>query len=332
MRYSQSEKMEIIRLVEGSELWVNRTLQELDIPRSTFYGWYNRFQIDGLEGLNDRNGGPKRIWNRIPAAEREKVVKTALESPEKTPRELACEITDKEGYFISESSVYRILKAFDLITSPAYIVLSASDRFKHSTKRVNELWQTDFTYFKITGWGWYYFSSVLDDFSRYIIVWKLFSSMSAIDVQELLDLAIAKTGVERVKVRHRPRLLSDNGPCYLSGELKKYLNDKDIRHIRGRPYHPMTQGKIERFHRSMKNVINLEKYFFPWELEKQIEEFVHYYNFERYHESLNNLTPADVYAGQSKRILNKRAEIKQKTMQIRRQYNLKNWEVESVCN
>jgi hypothetical protein len=94
------------------------------------------------------------------------VVKTALESPEKTPRELACELTDKEGYFISESSVYRILKAFDLITSPAYIVLSASDKFKNPTKRINELWQTDFTYFRIITWGWYYFACVLDDFSR----------------------------------------------------------------------------------------------------------------------------------------------------------------------
>jgi putative transposase len=156
--------------------------------------------------------------------------------------------------------------------------------------------------------------------------------LTAIDVQEILDLAIAKTGVEQVKVRHRPRLLSDNGPCYISGELKQYLADKKIDHIRGRPYHPITQGKIERFHRSMKNVINLEKYYFPRELEKQIGEFVHSYNYERYHESLNNLTPANIYAGQSINILNKRVEIKQKTLQSRRNYNLKNREVENVCN
>jgi putative transposase len=332
MRYNQSEKMEIINLVEESELPVKRTLKELDVPKSTFYGWYRHYESDGPDGLVDHSSGPQRIWNRIPDSERKKVVNLELKLPEKTPRELAFEITDKENYFISESSVYRILKAFDLITSPAYIVLSADNKFKHPSKRVNELWQTDFTYFKIVGWGWYYFSSVMDDFSRYIIAWKLFSSMSAIDVQEILDLAIAKTGVEQVKVRHRPRLLSDNGPCYLSGELKKYLVEKNIDHIRGRPYHPMTQGKIERFHRSMKNVINLEKYYYPWELEKHIEEFVQYYNHERYHESLNNLTPADVYAGRSRKILNKREEIKQKTLQIRRMHNLKNREVENVCN
>ena len=332
MRYSQSEKMEIIQMVEDSELSIKQTLKTLDVPKSTFYGWYQRYEAEGFDGLEDRNSGPRKFWNRIPDSERERVVKLALKSPEKTPRELAFNITDKEGYFISESSVYRILKAYDLITSPAYIVLSASDKFKHPTRRVNELWQTDFTYFKITGWGWYYFSSILDDYSRYIITWKLFSSMSSDDVQELLDQAITKTGLTEIRIRHRPRLLSDNGPCYVSGQLKNYLREREIKHIRGRPYHPMTQGKIERFHRSLKNVINLDKYYYPWELEKQLEEFVNYYNHERYHESINNLTPADVYAGRTEKVLNEREEIKRKTMKKRRMNNLYNHEVEMVCN
>ena len=103
----------------------------------------------------------------------------ALQKPELSSRELACYITDHEGYFISESSVYRILRAYDLVTSPAYIVMSAADTFKHKTRRVHELWQTDFTYCKIVGWGLYFLSTVLDDYSRYIISWSLRSSMSA---------------------------------------------------------------------------------------------------------------------------------------------------------
>jgi putative transposase len=133
---------------------------------------------------------------------------------------------------------------------------------------VNELWQTGFTYFKIVGWGWYYLSTVLDDYLRYIIAWKLFSTMAAGDVKTLLDLAISKTGVDKIKVRHRPRLLSDNGPCYISKELKDFMRERELSHIRGQPYHPMTQGKIERFHRSMKNIINLNHYYLPWDLEK----------------------------------------------------------------
>ena len=214
------------------------------------------------------------------------------------------------------------MKQYDLITSPAYILLSASDSFHTPTKRINELWQTDFTYFKVIGWGWYYLSTILDDYSRYIISWKLTTSMGAGDVKDTLDQAIAITGVTNIPVRHRPRLLSDNGPCYLSGELKTYLNDRQMKHTRGAPYHPMTQGKIERYHRSMKNVVKLEHYYSPWELERAIEAFVQHYNHDRYHESLDNVTPADMYFGRYHEIMGRRAQIKQQTLQLRRSQNL----------
>lgn len=324
MRYSPAEKMEIIRLVENSELSVRMTLRELGVNRSSFYNWYRRYKEDGYEGLITRDKGPRRFWNKIPESEKDRVVEIALEQPEKSPRELAWHITDKEGYYISESSVYRILKSYDLITSPAFIVMSASDKFKDPTSYVNELWQTDFTYFKIIGWGWYYMASVLDDYSRYIIAWRLFKTMKADDVMEVLDEALEKTGLDQVRVKHKPRLLTDNGPCYLSGELSEYLESNNIEHTRGAPYHPQTQGKIERFHRSMKNVVKLDNYYFPWDLEAQIGRFVDYYNNERYHESLNNVTPADVYFGRHHEIESERERIKRKTMKMRRRINLRN--------
>ena len=257
MRVSQSEKMEIIRTVEDSQLSVKATLRELDVCKSTFYRWYSRYRHYGYDGLGDKKPSPRRFWNRIPPDVRKQVVKIALDNPDKSPRELAWFITDNQGYFISESSVYRILKRYDLITSPAYILIQAADKFRNPTKRVNELWQTDFTYFKIAGWGWYFLSTVMDDYSRYIISYKLYPTMSSEDVKDVLDMAIDKTGVDTVNVLHRPRLLTDNGPCYLSGELKEYLDKKDICHTRSAPYHPMTQGKIERYHRTMKNVVKL---------------------------------------------------------------------------
>jgi len=166
MRYSQSEKMEIIRTVESSQLGVRQTLEELEISRSTFYDWYRRYREDGYDGLAPKRSSPRTFWNKIPDPIREQVVEIALENPDQSPRELAWHITDTQEYFISESSVYRILKEYDLITSPAYIVLSAKDKFQHPTRRVNELWQTDFTYLKVVGWGWYYLSTVMDDYSR----------------------------------------------------------------------------------------------------------------------------------------------------------------------
>ncbi len=323
MRYSQSEKMEIIRIVEESELPIKRTLEELDVNRSTFYKWYQKYNKNGYEGLKNQNSAPKRLWNKIPDQIREYVVELAIKLPEKSPRELAWHITDNEGYYLSESSVYRILKSYDLITSPAYIVLSANDKFRKPTRRVNELWQTDFTYFKILGWGWYYLSTVLDDYSRYILAWKLTSTMSVKDVKDTLDMAIEKTGVDKIQVIHKPRLLSDNGPSYISGELKKYLSRRDIQHIRGAPFHPMTQGKIERYHRTLKNVIKLQNYYFPWQLRNEISQFIDYYNNDRYHESLNNMKPVNVYLGKDEVILRQREMIKNKTIKLRRRENLK---------
>ena len=320
MRFSQPEKMEIIRLVEESELGVKQTLQELDVPRSTFYRWYRRYEEAGYEGLALRQSA-RQFWNRIPDAERKQVVETALEKPELSPRELAWHITDSQGLYISESSVYRILKDFDLVTSPHYIVMHAADEFARPTRSVHELWQTDFTYFRIVQWGWYYLLTILDDYSRYIIAWKLYTGMGTADVTDLLDEAIEKTGVDEVAVRHRPRLLSDNGPCFISQELKEYLQAHEMQHTRGKPYHPMTQGKIERYHRTMKNVVKLKNYYAPGELSEELEHFVHYYNHQRVHESLGNLTPADVYLGRGREIQTARQRLKAQTLRRRRRHN-----------
>ena len=147
-------------------------------------------------------------------------------------------------------------------------ILSAFGEHRKIPLTINELWQTDFTYFRVVGWGWYFLSTVLDDYSRYIISWRLTNTMAASDVTDTLEDALRATSLSEARVRHRPRLLSDNGPCYISGELKSWLKQQDIEHTRGALYHPTTQGKIERYHRSMKNVVKLEHYYYPWELEK----------------------------------------------------------------
>jgi putative transposase len=222
MRYSASEKLEIIRLVERSHLPVRRTLDKLGIPRATFYRWYDLYQTGGPEALEDRPSRPSRVWNRIPDEVRAKVIDLPLEQPELSPRELAVRFTDERKYprhclsdqwrsngSISEASAYRLLKAHDLITSPGYIVIKAADEFTDKTTAPNQLWQTDFTYLKVTGWGWYYLSTVLDDFSRFVVAWKLCATMKAEDVTATLDLALAASRLDQMKIRHRPRLLSD---------------------------------------------------------------------------------------------------------------------------
>lgn len=318
MRYPSTEKLEIIRLVEQSHLPTKQTLDRLGVPRTTFYRWYDKYIEGGVEALEDKAPMPARVWNRIPDDLREQIVDLALEQPELSPRELAVRFTDTKQYFVSEASVYRLLKAYDLITSPAFIVVKAANEFKDKTTAPNEMWQTDFTYLKVIGWGWFYLSTILDDYSRYVIAWKLCTTMKASDVTDTLELALQASGCDQVDIHHKPRLLSDNGASYIAGELADWLDDKGMDHVRGAPYHPQTQGKIERWHQTLKNRILLENYFLPGDLKGQIGKFISHYNHHRYHESINNLTPADVYFGRGQAILQQRERIKQNTIKLRR--------------
>ena len=226
--------------------------------------------------------------------------------------------TDQERHFVSEASVYRLLKAHDLVASPAFVVVKAADAFHTKTAAPNRLWQTDFTYLKVVGWGWFCLSAVLDDFSRYVTAWKLCAGMSAGDVTDTLELALAASGRTQARVRHRPRLLSDNGPGYISGELATWLAGEGMEHIRGAPCHPQTQGKIERRHRTLKNRILLENHHLPGDLQARIDAFVTHCNHQRCHESLDNLTPADVYFGRGQAVLLERERIKRNTIRQRR--------------
>jgi putative transposase len=318
MRYPAAEKLEIIRIVEQSPLPAKRTLDQLGIARRTFYRWYDRYREGGPEALADRPSRPSRVWNRIPDTTQDQIVEMALEQSELSPRELAVRFTDEKHYFVSEASVYRLLKAHDLITSPAFVVVKAADAFHTKTTHPNQMWQTDFTYFKIIGWGWMYLSTVLDDFSRYIIAWKLCTTMRAEDVTDTLELALTASGCDSASVLHKPKLLSDNGPSYIAGELSEWIEAQGMSHVRGAPLHPQTQGKIERWHQTLKNRILLENYFLPGDLERQIEAFVEYYNHRRYHESLDNVTPADAYFGRADAIIKQRERIKRQTIEHRR--------------
>jgi transposase InsO family protein len=290
----------------------------LGIPRTTFYRWYDRYIALGEAGLEDRPSHPGQVWNRIPDAVRRQIVDLALEEPELSPRELAVRFTDTQHYFVSEASVYRLLVAHDLVTSPAFAIIKAADEFHEKTTRPNQLWQTDFTYLKVVGWGWFYLSTILDDYSRYIIAWRLCTTMRASDVTETLEDALAASGCDSATVAHRPRLLTDNGSPYISGDLAAWLEGEGIDRVRGAPNHPQSQGKIERWHQTLKNRILLENYYLPGALEEAIAAFVEHYNHQRYHESLGNLAPADVYFGRADTILSQRKEIKAKTIEMRR--------------
>jgi transposase InsO family protein len=142
--------------------------------------------------------------------------------------------------------------------------------------------------------------------------------MKAEDVTDTLTLALKASGCDQARVVHKPRLLSDNGSSYIAGDLADWLTDRGMDHVRGAPLHPQTQGKIERWHQTLKNRILLENYFLPGDLERQIGAFVDHYNHNRYHEGLGNLTPADVYFGRDQAVIERRKRIKEMTIRNRR--------------
>ena len=242
-----SEKMEIITLVEHSSRPVKATLQELGMNRSTFYKWYKQYLAQGYEGLANTPVVRRNYRNRLPDDQRHYVVELALDRPDLSCRELAWHIVDQQGWrrplpFVSESTVYRILKSRGLITTPAFRLMEAADRYQNPTTAVHQLWQTDFTYFKIQGWGWYYLSTVIDDYSRFVISWQLCSSMQAVEVASTMQQALQVTGLPPTQ---RPRILTDNGSAYVSKYLKTYFEGQQLHHVRSAPYHPMTQaGRI----------------------------------------------------------------------------------------
>lgn len=319
MRYTAEEKEEIIRVVKSSEISISEALRYLGIPKRSFYNWYHKYSEGGLEALRGKPSRSPHTWNRIPDTIRALAIELALEHPEITPRELSVKLLEESGLFISESSYYRILRAAGLLERIEHDFVVATNEYKHKTQFPNEMWQTDFTYFKVKGFGWYYLSTVLDDYSRYIIHWELCSSMSSEDVARSIDQAMLKAGLDH---NNPPKLLSDNGPCYIASSLKEHLDEKfKMKHIHGKPLHPQTQGKIERYHRSMKRVIKLQHYFAPSELEKAIAAWVQYYNEQRYHESLDNLRPIDVYMGQQEQILKIREQLKSDSLNQRYQAN-----------
>jgi len=308
---SAGEKAIILAQVEKQPRGKRQALMTLGIPKSSYYRW-RRGQPD--------SGNRRRPWNRVTPEEEDKVLAVAREFPDLSSRQLSAWITDNKGFAVSESTVYRILRREGLVKRQETQLMAAKE-YHTKTTRPHKMWATDASYFRVVGWGYYYLVTVMDDYSRFILAWKLQKDMSANSLIEVVQEAVDATGMTDVPVDDRTRLLSDNGAGYVSRAFRDYLHLVGIGHILAAPYHPQTNGKVERYQQSLKREVNQLPYELPSQLERAIADFVDYYNHRRYHKALGDVTPADVLYGRRKQILQRRKEVRLQTINHRRDYN-----------
>ena len=314
---SAAEKADLLSEVASSPLPKRKVLRELGIPKSTYYRWLRRQDHQGLE---DQPGGGKPAWNRLTFQEVRYVLSAARQMPELSCRQLAAWTTDNQGFSVSESTVYRILSREGLVKSPE-MQLAAGKEYHRKTTGPNQMWATDASYFRVVGWGYYYLVTVMDDYSRFILSCKLQRDMTTDSLIEVVQEAVDYTGMTEVPVADRTSLLSDNGSGYVSRGFRDYLHLVGIKHILAAPFHPQTNGKLERYHQSIKRDVKQVPYEIPSDLEAAISAFVAYYNYRRYHKALSNVTPADMLNGRREQILLRRKEVQVQTIQRRRRYN-----------
>jgi putative transposase len=305
------EKAIILAKAESQSRAKRRTLMALGVAKSSYYRWHQG------SGASTKR---RRSWNRIMPQEEAKILELARIHLELSSRQLSAWITDKEGFAVSESTVFRILKREGMVKRQEIQPMAAKE-YHIKTKRPHQLWATDASYFRVVGWGYYYLVTVMDDYSRFILARKLQKDMSANSLIDVVQEAVDITGMTNVPLKDRTRLLSDNGAGYVSRIFRDYLRLVGINHVLSAPFHPQTNGKVERYQQSVKREVNQLPYDFPSQLEKAIADFVDYYNYRRYHKALGNVTPADVLYGRRDDILRHRKEVQKLTISLRRNYN-----------
>jgi putative transposase len=273
---------------------VKRSLEALDLSRSTYCDWLGRYRRDGFRGLVDLPRPPIIPENKLLDVERAQIIATAKSLPLEGYRKIAC-CVEREGVFVSPTTVYRILSKAGLLATRKVRRRTAGERYVQEPTRPDELWATDISYVFVDGFGFFYLFSVMDTFSRYVMHWELRPTMTTDDAKDVVLAAVRKAGITP---GHKLRLLHDNGTQFVSRQFKRFLRDLKIEQVRTAYRHPETNGRLERYHLTLKDAtVRLETYRTPASARAAIERFVCEYNTQRPHESLGNVTPASMHFG-----------------------------------
>ena len=286
-RFSADVKAELLALVARTQArtgWtLRRILHRLGLTKARYRDWIRRGAADALADrapvAANRDG--------ILVEERAAVIRYALEHPKDGYRRLTWQMLDADVAYLSESSVYRILQASDLLSRWKRSASVGTPPAKPT--RPHERWHTDLMYLRVAD-TWYFLVTVLDAYSRYVVHWELLTTMTAADVGLVIQQALEQTGAT-------PQVVTDNGSQFTAGEFKDLVRRFAFEHIRIRTYHPESNGPVERFHRSTREALGDETLRNLSQARAIIARWIAHYNEERLHAGLGYLTPADYYRG-----------------------------------
>ena len=311
-------KLWVINLVEASPLKKTVILKKLGMNYIRYYRWVLKYYLDN--SLDDKRGCHTRSKPRLEDVYRKQIIEArkntfvgkAIIGPERISDEL-----EKEGIFLSHETIRKALHKEGLIEPQPRIVIHEYKRFE--ADEPNDLWQTDILYLFISGVGYYYLYSILDDYSRKILYWHLTPFATAKEAVYMLDHAIQKTQVQP------KRILTDRGIQFYTGEGRKiglfesYLKRLDITHSLARVRHPQTLGKIERYHRSLRQeCLNHHIFDDPIDARRIISEYVDFYSYFRKHKGIARVTPHQRYTGQDKELKTNRLKLRNQIISFRK--------------
>lgn len=308
-------------IIEQSDSTIKKTCEVLQLNPDRYYRWRLRFDANGIKGLKNNKSKPGSCPHSLLDEEIQKIIEYALDNPDTRNRKLAYEMQNKDIVYVSPSSVYRVLKENNLISSQEYHQEKSADG-KIEVQEPNQMWHIDITYIPVAN-DHAYLISVLDGYSRHIVHSKLSLTMTTEDVKEVMSRALFKADLFEVPEDKRPTLISDNGTQLVSNSFQEFLFGLDIEHIRTAVRHPESNGKIEVFHKTLKheNVYIKEKYQSFYEARDDIEEFIETYNHTRLHQGIEFVTPYQKYTGQAEEIIKARKESHQNAIERRKRLN-----------
>lgn len=308
-------------IIEESALTKKKTCEILQMNPGRYYSWKRRFENSGMEGLTNHKSSPRTCPHSLLEEERQAIIDYALDHPDLRHRKLAKKMIDDDVAYVSASSVYRVLKAVDLIPEQEYHSKRKADG-KIKVDKPNKMWHTDITYIPVKD-SHAYLICILDGYSRKIIHGELSQTMTAEDMKRILSRAMFKADIFELPTDKRPVLVSDNGTQLVAKSFNSFLKEWNIKHIRTAVRHPETNGKIEVFHKTIKyeNVYVKKQYQSYYEAKEDIEQFIEYYNAERLHQGINFVTPEQKYKGKANKIISKRKQKHKEAIERRKRLN-----------